>query len=163
MEEKKLCYHQVLTVWEGFCSLHSQLFDIACDEYLALLASDIEKLEELLPVKEEIIAKIGELDFERNELVEKINNSELTLSPLVKASELITFFQDIESESGINALKNLNSLLIDIIEKIQEQNKKNQVFLNKAMISLRDLKRGFKGQKVYSTYGADGRTQTLNR
>ncbi|HLT22175.1 MAG TPA: flagellar protein FlgN [Bacteriovoracaceae bacterium] len=163
MDEKKLYYHQVLSVWEGFCSLHSQLFDIACDEYLALLASDIDKLEELLPFKEETIAKISDLDLERNKLVETINSKILTDSPLSKASELITFFNDIEAKSGVSALKNLNSLLIDIIEKIQLQNKTNQVFLNKAMISLRDLKRGFKGQKVYSTYGADGRTQTLNR
>ncbi len=163
MEEKKLYYHQVLSIWEGFCSLHSQLFDIACDEYLALLASDIDKLEELLPFKEETIAKISELDFERNKLVETINSTTLIDSPLNKASELINFFHDIEAKSGVSALKNLNSLLIDIIEKIQLQNKTNQVFLNKAMISLRDLKRGFKGQKVYSTYGADGLTKTLNR
>lgn len=163
MEEKKLYYHQVLSVWEGFCSLHSQLFDIACDEYLALLSSDIDKLEELLPFKEETIAKISELDSERNKLVEKINNTTLVTSPLNKASELMTFFSDIETKNGVSALKNLNSLLIDIIEKIQLQNKTNQVFLNKAMISLRDLKRGFNGQKIYSTYGADGLTKTLNR
>lgn len=163
MEEKKLYYHQVLTVWEGFCALHSQLFDIACDEYLALLASDIDKLEELLPLKEEIISKIGQLDLERNELVEKLNQSEMVSSSLSKASELISFFNDVETNIGVTALRNLNSLLIDIVEKIQLQNKKNQVFLNKAMISLKDLKRGFKGQKVYSTYGADGLTKTLNR
>ncbi|HLW56939.1 MAG TPA: flagellar protein FlgN, partial [Bacteriovoracaceae bacterium] len=163
MEEKKLYYQQVVTIWEGFCTLHSQLFDIACDEYLALLASDIDKLEDLLPVKEEIISKIGELDSERNELIEKLNNTQFVSSPLNKASELLLLFDEIEAQNGIPALKNLNQLLIDIIEKIQLQNKKNQVFLNKAMISLRDLKRGFKGQKVYSTYGADGLTKTLNR
>lgn len=163
MEEKKLYYHQVLSIWEGFCSLHSQLFDIACDEYLALLASDIEKLEELLPLKEEIISKIGDLDSERNGIIEKINGSTLVSSPLLKAGDLLQLFKDIETESGVNALPNLNALLIDIIEKIQSQNKKNQVFLNKAMLSLKDLKRGFKGQKVYSTYGADGLTKTINR
>lgn len=163
MEEKKLYYHQVLTIWENFCGFHSQLFDIACDEYLALLASDIDKLEELLPLKEEIISKIAILDQHRTDLVEKINQTELITSPLTKASELVSFFNDIEAKSGLSALRNLNSLLIDIIEKIQSQNKKNQVFLNKAMISLKDLKRGFKGQKVYSTYGADGLTKTLNR
>lgn len=163
MEEKKLYYHQALNIWEGFCNLHSRMFDIACDEYLALLESNIEKLEDLLPLKEEVISKISELELERSELIEKINQSDLVASPIAKSPELILLFSDLESASGLSALKNLNSLLIDIIEKIQAQNKKNQVFLNKAMISLRDLKRGFKGQKVYSTYGSDGRTQTLNR
>ena len=61
------------------------------------------------------------------------------------------------------ALKNLNALLIDIVQKIQEQNKKNQMFLNRAMLSLREIKQGFTGKKTYSTYGADGMTRANGR
>jgi flagellar biosynthesis/type III secretory pathway chaperone len=57
----------------------------------------------------------------------------------------------------------LNSLLIDIIHRIQEQNKKNQMFLNKAMLSLREIKQGFTGKKTYTTYGADGMTRAVGR
>ena len=155
-DEKKLYYLQVVTVWEGFCRLHKELFDFTGDEYLTLLASDIEKLESLFPIKEEIIAKISHLEKERAELIEKLNEAGLFSQKITKASELLNAFAPLDKEAAIPALHNLNSLLIDIIQKIQDQNKKNQLFLNKAMLSLREIKQGFTGKKAYATYGADG-------
>jgi flagellar biosynthesis/type III secretory pathway chaperone len=161
--EKKLFHQRAVYIWEGFCQLHQELFDLTSDEYLTLLESDIDKLETMLPVKEEIIARIGELERERVELIAQINSAAITDRPITRAHDLLTFFQDIDSHAGIKVLSNLNALLIDIVEKIQEQNKKNQVFLNKAMLSLRELKDGFAGKKSYTTYGADGLTRSLNR
>lgn len=161
---RKLYYQSAIHVWESFCQLHKDLFDLSCDEYLTLLASDIDKLETMLPVKEEIIAKIGELEKDRAELIEKINASEYFDVDVKRAGDLLTAFADLESQTGISALRNLNSLLIDMIQKIQEQNKKNQMFLNRAMRSINELKAGFSGgKKVYTTYGADGMTRQLNR
>jgi len=156
-DEVKLYYHQVLTTWEGFCLLHRELYDLTCDEYLTLLASDIEKLEEMLPLKEEIIKNISELERERTLLIDTINGTKLFDHKIKKSSELLECFAEEDQANSMPALKNLNSLLIDIIEKIQAQNKKNQIFLNKAMISLRDVKQGFGSKsKSYTTYGADG-------
>jgi flagellar biosynthesis/type III secretory pathway chaperone len=163
MDEKKLYYQDVLNVWEGFCHLHKDLYDLTCEEYLTLLESDIDKLETMLPIKEEIIAKIGELEKERTELIDKLNHIALFSTPITRAGHLLDAFTDIDQQVGIPALKNLNSLLIDIIHKIQDQNKKNQQFLNKAMLSLREVKQGFTGKKQYTTYGADGQTRSLNR
>ncbi len=158
--ERKLEYQEVLRIWEGFCAFHKELYDLACDEYVTLLASDIDKLESMLPIKEEIIAKIGELEKERAELVDKLNLKGLNIK---RAGDLMASYEDIDQANGIPALRNLNSLLIDIVTKIQEQNKKNQLFLNKAMLSLREVKQGFSGKKNYTTYGADGLTRSLNR
>jgi flagellar biosynthesis/type III secretory pathway chaperone len=163
MDEKKLYYQQSILVWESFCQLHKQLFDLTCDEYLTLLASDIEKLESMLPIKEEIIGKIGELEAERAELIETINNSKIFSQPILKSGDLLAAFAELDQQSSIPALKNLNALLIDIVQKLQDQNKKNQVFLNKAMLSLREIKQGFSGKKTYTTYGADGMTRALGR
>ncbi len=158
-----LYYQQAVTVWENFCKLHKELYDFTTDEYMTLLASDIDKLETMLPIKEEIIARISELEKDRTHLMLKINESNLFGSEISRAGELLDAFADIDQKSGIPALKNLNSLLIDIIQKIQEQNKKNQMFLNKAMLSLRDIKQGFSGKKTYTTYGADGMTRQTGR
>lgn len=163
LDEKKLYYQQAVSVWEGFCHLHKDLYDLTCEEYLTLLESDIDKLETMLPLKEEIITKIGELERERGELIEKINSISLFSGNISRAGDLLAAFSGLDQESGIPALKNLNSLLIDIIQKIQDQNKKNQQFLNKAMLSLREVKQGFTGKKQYTTYGADGQTRSLNR
>jgi len=163
MDEKKLYYQNVLHVWEGFCRLHKDLYDLTCEEYLTLLESDIDKLETMLPLKEEIIAKIGELEKERSELIEKLNSVSLFSTKILRAGDLLSAFSDIDQAAGVPALKNLNSLLIDIIHKIQDQNKKNQQFLNKAMISLNQVKQGFTGKKQFTTYGANGQTRSLNR
>lgn len=163
LNEKTLYFQRVITVWEGFCQLHKELYDLTCDEYLTLLASDIDKLETMLPVKDEIISKIGELEKDRGQLIEQLNDTGLFAQKITRAGELLDAFSELDKKSAIPALKNLNSLLIDIVQKIQEQNKKNQQFLNKAMLSLREVKQGFTGKKTFSTYGADGLTRSQNR
>ena len=159
LDEKKLYYHSVVSVWEGFCHLHKELYDLTCDEYLTLLSSDVDKLEDALPLKEEIIRKISALEYERKDLIESINTSKIFTKNILKSSDLLIVFSEIDQSSAMPALKNLNALLIDIVQKIQEQNKKNQMFLNRAMLSLREIKQGFTGKKTYSTYGADGMTR----
>jgi flagellar biosynthesis/type III secretory pathway chaperone len=163
LDEKKLYYQQVITIWEDFCHLHKDLYDITCDEYLTLLASDIDKLETMLPLKEEIIQRIGELERERHALIDRLNELHLGPDRITKISELLKMFSDIEDQSPVKILRNLNDLLIDMIEKIQAQNKKNQIFLNKAMLSLKDLRTGFSGKKAFTTYGADGMTRANGR
>jgi flagellar biosynthesis/type III secretory pathway chaperone len=163
LDEKKIYYHRVLNVWEGFCRLHKELFDLSCDEYLSLLASDVEKLETMLPIKEDIVNRISELEIERAELMSELNTKNILSIQINRSADLLSAFSDIEQEANIPALKNLNFLLIDIIQKIQEQNKKNQMFLNKAMLSLREIKQGFTGKKSYTTYGADGMTRAIGR
>jgi flagellar biosynthesis/type III secretory pathway chaperone len=163
LDEKKIYYHRVLSVWEGFCRLHKELFDLSCDEYLSLLASDVEKLETMLPIKEDIVNKISDLEIERAELMSELNTKKILSIQIQRSADLLSAFSDIEQEANIPALNNLNCLLIDIIQKIQEQNKKNQMFLNKAMLSLREIKQGFTGKKSYTTYGADGMTRAIGR
>jgi flagellar biosynthesis/type III secretory pathway chaperone len=160
-ELKMLHYHNVVTIWEGFCRLHKDLYDLTCEEYLTLLESDIDKIETMMPLKEEIISKINELEKERANLIDRLNDSGLAATPIRRAGDLLVAFAEIDKAAGIPALQNLNSLLIDIVTRIQEQNKKNQVFLNKALISIREIKQGFSGKKTFSTYGADGMTRQL--
>lgn len=161
--QAKHYYQKVVSIWEGFCQLHKELYDLTCEEYLTLLASDIDKLETMVPLKEEIIAKIGELEKERSELIDRLNESKIFTTPITRVGELLNAFSDMDSKEAIPALRNLNALLIDIIEKLQGQNKKNQLFLNKAMMNIREIKDGFAGKKTYTTYGADGQTKTHNR
>jgi len=163
LNEQKLYYQMVITIWEGFCELHRDLYDLACEEYLTLLSSDIDKLETMLPKKEEIISRVSLIEKDRADLISRINSSNVFDLKIERVNDLLKAFDAIDSQASIPALRNLNALLIDIIQKIQEQNKKNQIFLNKAMISIREIKQGFSGKKTYTTYGADGMTRALGR
>ena len=46
-------------VWQNFCQLHSLLYELTCDEYVHLLSSDLDKLDDTLNNKQEVIAEIN--------------------------------------------------------------------------------------------------------
>ncbi len=164
MDEVLKLYHQnAIEIWEHFCKLHHDLYELTCDEYQTLLSGEIEKLEELIPRKEALMAEITNWETARADLISKINSSGITTAPIKNVSDLLTLLQPVEASLAIPALKNLNALLIDVITRIQEQNKRNQLFLNKAMASIRDLREGFSGKKKFTTYGADGQTRAAGR
>lgn len=153
----KFKYEEVIIIWQTFCELHSSLYDLTCEEYMHLLASDIESLETTLIQKDKVLADIRSIEVSRQELIEEINKKQLAKKVVTNISDLMELMSSIEiSHNSENRLEKFNMLLIDIIEKIQEQNKMNQVFLNKAIISLRDIRESFNGEKNYKTYGANG-------
>jgi len=158
-----LHYQSIVDIWEKFCVLHKELYDLTCDEYLILLEGDLEKLESLIPNKENIIAEVNLIEDQRSQIIKELNQISSQSTITHKASDLIHYFNSLETKNNLFALKNLNDLLIDIIERLQDQNKKNQLFLNKAMLSIQDLKQGFSGKKVFTTYGSDGMTRAINK
>jgi len=164
MDEVLKLYHQrAVEIWEQFCKLHHDLYELTCDEYQTLLSGEIDKLEELIPRKEALMSEISNWESARADLIAKINASGTATAPVKNVTDLLTLLQPIEDSLTIPALKNLNALLIDVITRIQEQNKRNQLFLNKAMASIRDLRDGFSGKKKFTTYGADGQTRAAGR
>ncbi len=152
-------YFQVTDVWKQFCEEHNELFNLTCDEYSLLLKSDLELLEERITEKNECIARIGTLEMMRRGLIDDIN----ALYPEKKidsVAALLEVMSNYEIESNQKHLFRFNALLIDIIEKIQAQNKRNQLFINKALHSLQQIRIEASGKKNYSTYSAKGSAVT---
>lgn len=162
-ETLRLYHQQSIEVWECFCKLHRELYELTCEEYQALLSGEIETLETLVIKKEKIMFQINDWESRRSEMIESLNKSLPSDSKISGVSQLLKLMKEQETQMAIPALKNLNSLLIDIITETQEQNKRNQVFLNKAMMSLREIRQGFGGKKSYTVYGADGMTRSAGR
>jgi flagellar biosynthesis/type III secretory pathway chaperone len=148
-------------VWQNFCQLHSLLYELTCEEYVQLLASDIDLLDETLIKKQEVIAEINSLESQRAETINDIN--QLLGTNVTK----IAGFTELLRENGLSnvstRIDKLNLILLDVIEKLQDQNKKNQIYLNKALLSLQELKDSFSGGKKYKTYGANGNTYSSTR
>lgn len=162
-EENKLRFklktNELINVWQNFCQAHTQLYDLTCDEYMHLLESDIDSLESTLEKKNNLLEGISKLDNNRENILTELANLRekekfIHLSDMIE--ELNSLGYSIESKQ----LNSFNALLLDIITKIQDQNKKNQLFLNKAILSLKDLRQSFSGKKNYNTYGADGTTKS---
>lgn len=156
--ELGVLYFQVTDIWRRFCEEHTLLLDKTFEEYSLLLNSDIEKLEELLAEKQDVIQKISFLEEARSRVINKLNDY-LRLhnqKEVESVSELIEVMRFYEDQNNTKHLYRFNELLIDVIEKIQEQNKKNQVFLNKAINNLREIREEAMGVKNYSTYNQKG-------
>lgn len=151
-------YFQITDIWKSQCELHYKLFDLTCDEYTLLLESDLEKLEEKVAQKALIVSEIEKNEYLRNDILATIKKDykELEVNSI---NDLLDFFAKFEAEKEGKHLYRFNALLVDIIEKIQAQNKKNQLFINKALSSLREIRESAMGTKTVSTYNAKGMTQ----
>ncbi len=162
--ELKLKAQTIADLWQTQCSLHTELFELTCDEYIHLLASDMDKLDEAIESKLELIEKINKNEDRRKLWAQEINE-EFPEATITKLSETVSFLKEKGLNNDAMRLEKLNLVLMDIIDKIQEQNKKNQLFLNKALVSLKELKQSFgNGKKNYETYGSNGATRsTLGR
>tara|TARA_R110002049_G_scaffold300661_2_gene491694 strand:- start:184 stop:687 length:504 start_codon:yes stop_codon:yes gene_type:complete len=151
-------YFRVTDLWKKLCESHQQLLEITFDEYSLLLGSQIEELEEKVEEKNKLISFIATLDKERKEAIKNLNADlkKNGSAEIQSVSDLIVTMKEFESTKDQHHLRRFNALLIDIIEKIQTQNKKNQLFINKALMSLREIREDAMGKKSYSTYNSKG-------
>ena len=147
-------YFDTVILWEELCILHKKLFDLTNEEYLELLSGQVDKLSDIIDEKSRIVKKINSVDFNRLKILNDINNDLNT--PVKSYKELLLYFSDIKIEQRKSILKEFNNLLIDIVKKIQEQNKKNQLFLNKAICSLDEISERAPGRIRNSTYDSTG-------
>lgn len=153
----EILYFRITDLWKEFCELHNELFDLTCDEYSLLLKSDLENLELKVNDKKLLIKKISLVETERMLLIEDLNKTLPESQKISTISELITFFREFEEKNNLKHLFRFNALLIDIIQKIQDQNKRNQIFINKAIHALKEIRHDAVGQKNYGTYNALGK------
>lgn len=160
-EALALLYFQVTDLWKKLCQEHNLLFNLTCDEYSFLLRSELDSLEEKIIEKQDCIERISTLEAIRKDLLVELKN----LYPnkeITSVSELLEIMSEYEIEHNQKHLRSFNSLLIDIIEKIQTQNKRNQLFINKALMNLQQMKQEASGKKKYSTYSKKGSSVSVN-
>ena len=148
-------YFRATDLWKKLCEQHALLLDYTFDEYALLLGSEIEKLEEKLESKKAVVERIKSLDFVRGKLVEEINKN-FPKKNVTNAQQLLSIMAEHESKTKGKHLSKYNALLEDIIKKIKTQSKRNQLFINKALLSLREIRKDAIGEKSFSTYNAKG-------
>lgn len=151
--------YKIVSIWKEFCGLHSELFEATCDEYQLLLESNLDDLEEKVQEKIGILEKIRLEEKKRQGMIDTINETRGEDEKISNVSELIdamTNAENVKLDYKLFLTK-YNALLIDIIERIQEQNRTNQIFLNKAIHNLRTIRNGVSPNKTMVTYGPGGK------
>lgn len=154
-------YFQMTDLWKQFCEEHNELFNLTCDEYSLLLRSELDQLEEKIQQKNECIRRIGTLELVRRDLIQEVNElfPEKTIDSVSTLLEVMSAY---EVENNQKHLFRFNALLLDIIEKIQSQNKRNQLFINKALHSLQQIRLEVTGKKNFTSYTARGSATSLS-
>ena len=152
---KEVVYWKVADLWKDFCEEHNNLLNKTWIEYSFLLSSNIDKIEECLKDKTEILKTIQKLEETRRELMKEINKL-FGEDKIKNVNDLIKMMEQLEIEKEQKHLFRFNELLLNLIDDIQVQNKKNQLFVNKALRSLQFIREGVSQQKKYSSYNAQG-------
>ena len=151
----ELYYFQATDIWKRLCDEHEALLACTSDEYALLLGSELEKLEEKTKEKDVIVRNIRRLDGLRRDLVDRINGV-ISGGRIDDAKGLLASMQRYEAARSIRPLSKYHSQLKRIIGKIQDQNKRNRIFINKAVLALRDMREEVTGTRGYPTYDARG-------
>lgn len=154
MEAKIEFYQKTITIWNNLCELHKDLLEATSQEYIYLLGSNVDEIENSIKQKELIINKINDFDKKRNDHLEEINTTFNT--DIKNFFELNEFFKDIDIEKSDGHLNKFNLLLKELIINIQDQNKTNQIFINKAIINLDKIKNAGTSNKNYTLYNKNG-------
>lgn len=155
----KLNLQSLSSLWTEFCQKHAELYELTCDEYMHLLSSDIQELDQTISDKTQLIGYINALESRRkNLLLELVDQLGIQSPPKIGA--LIEVLNSQGEKVVAKEIERTNLLLLDIIDKIQDQNKSNQIFLNKAIHSLQDLRASFNGKKSFKTYSSNGTTKS---
>lgn len=164
-EKLQVLYFKVTDIWKRFCEEHTLLLDKTFEEYSLLLASNVDAIEELMIEKNDILSRINFLENARTRVIGELNTllKENNQKEIESVSELISVMGAYESVNNAHHLRRFNALLIDLIEKLQTQNKKNQLFLNKAINNLREIREDALGVKSYSTYNNKGLSKRAAR
>lgn len=161
-QELEIIYFQVTDIWKRFCEEHTKLFNLTCDEYESLLENDLNSLEAKINEKQNTINIISKLEEMRREIILKLNNNQADENPerkIESINDLLVVMIEFEKGKDQNHLFRFNKLLIDIIQKIQEQSRKNQLFMNKAMKNISEIKSEILGEKSFKTYTQSGSTK----
>jgi len=158
MKTNERTYFYLTDLWQQLCEEHALLFNLTCDEYLHLLDSDLESIEKVVEEKNGVIKRISKLENIRKEYLKSLNSNLKDGEKINSNSDLLKFLGNSDIEKDQKHFIRFNTLLVNIIGKIKKQNKRNQIFLRKAMISLSEWKKEALGEKNFQVYTASGNT-----
>ena len=156
-------YQEMVELWKLMCVKHEELFHLTCQEYVLLLKSEVNELEIIIDKKIKIINEINFHDERRKSLLLSLGKA-LDINENIKVSKFIDMIVRENIDQEIKTFQKYNMILIDLINKLKDQNKKNQLILNKSLINLKELREKLLGEDSLKTYDMRGHeTNGINK
>ena len=150
-------------IWKDFCIFHSNLLDATFSEYDYLLSSDLDELDIVNTIKNELVEKIKSKELERKQLLTEAFEAGITTSEIKGLNQLENYFMEYERNEKIEYFSEFSLLLKNILTNLKAQNKRNQIFIYKALNSLASLREDMAGQKSTEVYSPSGKTAKLRQ
>ena len=125
----RLAATEIISLWQDYCSLHNDLYDLTSLEYSKLIQGEIDDIDFILHQKEELIHEIKKVDILREKVI--TNFSLVAKEKITCISDLKEFLLTQSLTEEIALIDQTNELLKNIISKIQGQNKKKLFIFNK--------------------------------
>ena len=151
----QITYNEMVEIWILMCNKHEELYHLTCQEYVLLLKSEIDELEKTIDQKIQIINEINFYDEKRKRQLQGLKNA-LSISSVLKVSDFIEMIDKYKIDEESKTFFKYNQFLLDFIQKLKEQNKKNQIILNKSLINLKELREKLLGEDSLKTYDMRG-------
>ena len=115
-------YNELLEVLTKEYELYCEMKELADKKKDALIENSINELVDHVKNEEDIIEKVRELEGRRNEIIINICDSKNVKAEDISFQELIKLIPDSEQEKMLD----IREKLLDVIERLQEQNEHNK-------------------------------------
>lgn len=155
MEQKFVQIHQCL---QKLIGLHRQLLELVRQEREALVAADLNRIQECVFGKEALLDQLRSEEAARMKVIAELSVmmrkpiAELTLTRLILDAQGIRMDLSEQLRSSFNMLQVL-------IQRITEQNAQNGALVEKSLSHVDQMKQNVLGETVpaATTYGSSGK------
>lgn len=122
-------YNELVEVLTNEYQLYLEMMELADKKKVALIKNKIDELIDFVKREEEIVDKVKELEEKRNEIILNICEMKKEKAEDISFQELIKLISEPEQK----VLLDIREKLLDIIDRLQEQNEQNKVLITEAI------------------------------
>ena len=122
-------HNELVEVLTNEYQLYLEMMELADKKKDALIENKIDELIDFVKREEEIVDKVKELEEKRNEIILNICDIKKEKAEDISFQELIKLISEPEQK----VLLDIREKLLDIIDRLQEQNEQNKVLITEAI------------------------------
>jgi len=122
-------HNELVEVLTNEYQLYLEMMELADKKKVALIKNKIDELIDFVKREEEIVDKVKELEEKRNEIILNICEMKKEKAEDISFQELIKLIPEPEQK----VLLDIREKLLDIIDRLQEQNEQNKVLITEAI------------------------------
>ncbi len=127
--EKNKQINKLIKILEQEYELYHELYKLASSKKEAIIENNVQELNNLIEKDEKVINSFNQLESERNQLLDDLKDNYNLETENLNYSRLIKELSDPWKEK----MTQIRNKLLDVIDKLNQQNEQNKVLLKEAI------------------------------